>query len=32
MASWVKAVDTRESPKFKKIEILENLPGIWLEN
>jgi UDP-glucose 4-epimerase len=32
MAEWVKTVGARQSAKFKNIEILENVPGVWLEN
>lgn len=32
MASWAKEVGARESSKFKNIEIIEKLPGVWLEN
>ncbi len=31
MASWAKKVGIRESKKFKNIEIIKNLPPIWLE-
>ena len=31
MADWVKKHGAKETPKFKNIEILENLPSIWLE-
>jgi UDP-glucose 4-epimerase len=32
MASWAKAVGARKSSEFKNIEVIEKLPGIWLEN
>lgn len=32
MAAWVKEVGARESAKFKNIEIIDKLPGVWLEN
>ena len=32
MAAWVKEVGARKSAKFKNIEIIEKLPGVWLEN
>jgi len=31
MVEWVKKHGAKETPKFKNIEILENLPSIWLE-
>ncbi len=31
MAAWVKQVGSRQSQKFKNIEINKNLPAIWLE-
>jgi len=31
MVEWVKRYGAKETPKFKNIEILENLPSIWLE-
>lgn len=31
MASWAKVVGSRESSKFKNIEIFEKLPNIWSE-
>lgn len=31
MVNWVKKHGAKETPKFKNIEILENLPGIWLD-
>lgn len=32
MFTWAKEAGTRESSKFKNIEITENLPPVWLEN
>ncbi|MCO5260939.1 MAG: NAD-dependent epimerase/dehydratase family protein [Crocinitomicaceae bacterium] len=32
MANWAKVVGTRESEKFKNIEITEKLPPFWLED
>ncbi len=32
MAEWVKKHGAKETPKFKNIEILENLPSIWVED
>ena len=31
MVEWVKKHGSKETPKFKNIEILENLPSIWAE-
>lgn len=31
MAAWVKSVGSRESPRFKDIEVTRNLPSVWLE-
>lgn len=31
MADWVKGVGSRESQKFKNIEIMKNMPKSWLE-
>ncbi|MCX7606838.1 MAG: NAD-dependent epimerase/dehydratase family protein, partial [Bacteroidia bacterium] len=31
MSEWVKKVGSRKTPPFKEIEILENLPPVWLE-
>ncbi len=32
MVNWVKKHGARETPKFKNIEIFDNLPDIWKEN
>ncbi|MCX2743394.1 NAD-dependent epimerase/dehydratase family protein [Mangrovivirga sp. M17] len=32
MAEWVKMNGVRKTPKFENIEILENLPKVWLED
>ena len=31
MVEWVKLYGAKKTPKFKNIEIYENLPGIWVE-
>jgi UDP-glucose 4-epimerase len=32
MAEWAKNAGARESSRFSNIEVMEKLPGIWLEN
>lgn len=32
MADWARSVGARKTPKFSNIEILENLPPVWLED
>jgi UDP-glucose 4-epimerase len=32
MAEWAKKAGARESSRFSNIEIMEKLPGVWLEN
>ena len=32
MAEWARFAGIRKSKRFKEIEILENLPSVWLEN
>jgi UDP-glucose 4-epimerase len=31
MANWAKKVGVKKSAKFEGIEIMENLPKVWLE-